>query len=440
MSEVTVQDWDTTRLGDVARVQGGFAFRSGDFADDGVPIVRMSDLKEGHLDLTQAARVPAKIVRSLSEFRLSDGDLLLGMSGSLTNYAIVRTNDLPAYLNQRVGRLILAASDRCDYGFLTLIAISPAYAHHVDTEAAGAAQRNISGKQIERFVLSLPPLPQQRKIARILTTVDNLIEKTEALIAKYQAIKQGMMHDLFTRGVDEHGHLRPPYEQAPELYKQSELGWIPKEWDCLSFGTFIVAGPQNGLYKPISSYSVDGSPIVRIDGFYDGQLCDTKSFRRLHLTRAELAVYILEADDILVNRVNSIDYVGKSAIVPELREATVYESNIMRLKVNRERLLPDFAIRLLCHYTVQHQFRQSAKSAVAQASINQSDIRRCVVAIPRLKEQVCLVERCRLFDRQVDCEKNYLEKLRLQKTGLMQDLLTGKVRVKVDETEETGHV
>ena len=65
------------------------------------------------------------------------------------------------------------------------------------------------------FELCLPPPAEQRKIARILTTLDNLIEKTEALIAKYQAIKQGMMHDLFTRGVDAHGHLRPTQPKPP---------------------------------------------------------------------------------------------------------------------------------------------------------------------------------------------------------------------------------
>ena len=79
--------------------------------------------------------------------------------------------------------------------------------------------------------ITCPPLPEQRKIAKILTTVDNLIEKTEALIAKYQSVKQGLMQDLFTRGLDQHGHLRPPYAEAPELYNKSELGWIPREWE-----------------------------------------------------------------------------------------------------------------------------------------------------------------------------------------------------------------
>ena len=70
----------------------------------------------------------------------------------------------------------------------------------------------------------------QTKIAKILTTIDNVIEKTEEAIAKYEAIKQGMMHDLFTRGIGEDGQLRPSFEDAPELYKESALGWIPKEW------------------------------------------------------------------------------------------------------------------------------------------------------------------------------------------------------------------
>ena len=69
------------------------------------------------------------------------------------------------------------------------------------------------------------------KIARILQTIDQAIEKTEALIEKYQQIKAGLMHDLFTRGIGADGKLRPPREQAPELYQQTPIGWIPKEWD-----------------------------------------------------------------------------------------------------------------------------------------------------------------------------------------------------------------
>ena len=104
---------------------------------------------------------------------------------------------------------------------------------NISTLAQGSTRYNLS-KSIffDKLFINLPPLPHQRKIARILTTIDNVIEKTESAIAKYKAIKQGMMHDLFTRGIDaETGKLRPTKEEAPHLYKKTELGWTPKEWE-----------------------------------------------------------------------------------------------------------------------------------------------------------------------------------------------------------------
>ncbi|MDQ7074089.1 MAG: hypothetical protein Q9O24_02825 [Gammaproteobacteria bacterium] len=65
---------------------------------------------------------------------------------------------------------------------------------------------------------------------KFLQTIDQTIEKTEALIEKYQQIKAGLMHDLFTRGITADGKLRPPREQAPELYQETSTGWIPKDW------------------------------------------------------------------------------------------------------------------------------------------------------------------------------------------------------------------
>jgi len=101
---------------------------------------------------------------------------------------------------------------------------SPMYWSWIGNTLRTGAQPNVNAAEYKQLPLPAFFPPVQRKIARILTTLDNLIEKTESLIAKYQAIKQGMMHDLFTRGVDAHGHLRPTQAEAPDLYKQSELG------------------------------------------------------------------------------------------------------------------------------------------------------------------------------------------------------------------------
>ena len=95
----------------------------------------------------------------------------------------------------------------------------------------GSTFLEVNKRDTERFQLLVAPEPEQRRIAEILSTVDEAIEQTEALIAKYQQIKAGLMHDLFTRGLTHDGHLRFTHAQAPHLYRESPLGWIPKEWE-----------------------------------------------------------------------------------------------------------------------------------------------------------------------------------------------------------------
>ena len=94
----------------------------------------------------------------------------------------------------------------------------------------GSTFLEVNKRDTERFEVLIAPEPQQRRIAEILSTLDEAIEQTEALIAKMQQVKAGLMHDLFTRGVTPNGRLRPTREQAPGLYKESPIGWIPREW------------------------------------------------------------------------------------------------------------------------------------------------------------------------------------------------------------------
>ena len=109
-------------------------------------------------------------------------------------------------------------------------------------------QIELSRSELLKLAFIFPPLHQQQKIAKILTTIDNLIEQTQALIDKYTAIKQGMMADLFTRGIDligtpetnpNHGQLRLSFEAAPELYKETELGWVPREWEVGTINDYL---------------------------------------------------------------------------------------------------------------------------------------------------------------------------------------------------------
>ncbi|MHB8249433.1 MAG: restriction endonuclease subunit S [Acidithiobacillus sp.] len=117
-----------------------------------------------------------------------------------------------------------------DPRFVSFCINTPECLRQCETVSGGTTRQRISRTNLGKVELKAPSVGVQRRIAEILSTLDEAIEQTEALIAKHQQIKAGLMHDLFTLGITSDGHLRPTREQAPKLYKGSPLGWIPKEW------------------------------------------------------------------------------------------------------------------------------------------------------------------------------------------------------------------
>ena len=150
----------------------------------------------------------------------------------------------------------------------------------------------------------------------------------------------------------------------------------PLKWEKLKIKDAVTVEPQNGLYKPQSDYVTDrsGIPILRIDGFYDGIVTDFASLKRLKCSETEKQKYLLLEDDIVINRVNSIEYLGKCAHIKGLLEDTVYESNMMRMHFDPETYNSAYICKLLCSQFIYDQIVNHAKKAVNQASINQKDV------------------------------------------------------------------
>ena len=285
---------------------------------------------------------------------------------------------------------------------------------HVDKEILGNLTL-IKFKKIE-----------QVKIAEILSTIDQAIVQSEALIAKQQRIKTGLMQDLLTRGIDEDGNLRS--EETHE-FKDSPLGRIPVEWGSGYFQSCILGSPKNGIYKPLSAYGEQGTPIVRIDGFGHGDRIKAQTFKRIRLSKSEIEQFRLRDGEILINRVNSIQYLGKTALVADLPEATVFESNMMRLTIDRQQMLPGFALLVLTSPAASAHFLRNAKLAIAQVSVNQHDVNTLWIQRPHPEEQLAICKRIAAIDSSIKNTLSDSEKLHRVKTALMQDLLTGKVPV-----------
>ncbi|WP_082745413.1 restriction endonuclease subunit S [Erythrobacter sp. CCH5-A1] len=173
--------WLQVNLGDLCKLQGGFAFKSDDYTDQGVPLMRIGDITDGIVAPgPSTVRLPSAYAAEYPRFVIQEGDILIAMSGATTGKFGVYRSDLPSLLNQRVGRFQIVESTKLAVGFLlTIISHLQPW---ILAAAYGGAQPNISSKGIEAFEIALPPLDEQQHIAAVWA------ELSEAIMEKRQAI------------------------------------------------------------------------------------------------------------------------------------------------------------------------------------------------------------------------------------------------------------
>lgn len=249
----------------------------------------------------------------------------------------------------------------------------------------GATFKQITRRDIDDFEVFLPPLDVQKRIAAILDQADSLRRLRQRTIERLNDLEFAVFDEMF-----------------------GDPAINPLKWDTWELGQLIAIGPQNGLYKPASEYG-SGTPILRIDAFYDGVVTKLDTLKRVRVSDQERNVYALNEDDIVVNRVNSLDYLGKSALIPRLAEPTIFESNMMRFAVNRDLVHPAYVVRFLQTVFAKQQILRVAKNAVNQSSINQSDVQSFEIRVPPLPLQHTFHERLKYIQSQARMHSESLQ-------------------------------
>jgi len=425
--------WDEALLGEVADVIVGGTPSTAipRFWGGAIPWMASGDVHLHHVH-----DVPGRI--SESGLRFSNAVMVdpqavaMALAGQGKTRGTVAITLIPLCTNQSVA-LIKPYEGRLDATYLYQSLI-PRY-EEMRSRSAGGGRAGLTKAIIEKTPVQLPSPPEQRKIAGILTTVDNLIEKAEALIAKYQAIKQGMMHDLFTRGVDEHGHLRPPYEEAPELYKQSELGWIPKEWKACRVDEVgsVKLGRQRSPKHQSGKFT---TPYLRVANVFDGFI-DYSDVLEMDFTPREKETYSLLPGDILLNEGQSLELVGRSAIYEGEPHRFCFQNTLIRFRAYTPHDAR-FCRGIFKYYIDIGKFMTIARQTTSVAHLGADRLAKLAFPCPHSDEQHRIANALLQHEKRCDLDRAYMNNLLQTKTGLMQDLLTGKVRVKVDENEEVA--
>jgi type I restriction enzyme S subunit len=264
---------------------------------------------------------------------------------------------------------------------------------------------------------------EQQKIAHILQTIDQAIEHTDALINKYQQIKAGLMHDLFTRGIGPDGQLRPTRDQAPDLYQQTPIGWIPKKWEYSPIGRYIKSA-QYGISSSLD-VGASGIPVLRMNNIQSNSF-DVTDLK--YSNDPEAYKVKLSTGDVLYNRTNSIEHVGKTAIWKnELAECS-FASYLVRLNLMPDKIFPEYFSHWMSQVSSQNALRVYATPGVQQVNINPTNLQRVIISLPSsMEEQTKIAGKVDAVDGRIQKEKSLLKKLQKQKSGLMCDLLSGSV-------------
>lgn len=287
----------------------------------------------------------------------------------------------------------------------------------------------VNKTQFSKIILPLPMnLSEQTKIADVLSNIDNTIEKTKKIIEKYRNIKNGLAWDLFS------GKIRfcegKTYKETE--YKDSEIGFIPKDKDICTIRTYI-SYQKSGLSRRITSEDI-GIPVLTSGNLVDSKLNvdELKYWFQKDPQGANVEDYILDNEDILLCFINSVEQMGKVCIFYDIGRPCIYTTNLFRIKAS-EYAIPKFLFYLLESFYVQREIKKITKPAINQASFTKEDFFKIRVPFYELEEQREIVKILSCADSKIEKELSHLNKLNQIKQGLMQDLLTGKVRVKVEE-------
>ena len=320
-------------------------------------------------------------------------------------------------------------SDKVELDFVKQILLSKNFNSQKNQLAEGSTQEAVNNFKVKQINFYLPKsTTEQQSIANILSKVDEAIANTEALIAKYTRIKTGLMQDLLTKGIDQNGNIRT---EQTHKFKDSPLGRIPKEWEYI-------------LIDDLANLKSGGTPSRQNFSFWNGDIPWVKTGEVNYNLIKETEEYITEKG----LKMSSAVLFPKGTILMALYgqgktrgrvsildiDATTNQACVAFL--NLKKVTTNF---LYITLTNEYEKLRDLSNDGAQKNLSSSLLKKYFLKIPSdIKEQERIDELFLRIDNSIIKEQYSLSKLQSLKTGLMQDLLSGKVRVKVSETGFTG--
>lgn len=429
--------WPTVPLGRYAYIKARIGWRglsSSEYTEEGPYLIAGNHIIGGRVNWSSCDHLPMRRYQESLEIALQVDDVILTKDGTIGRIAII--DYLPGLATINGTMMLVRAHKpllaRYVYHYLT----SRAFLKLVEERVSGSSIPHIFQRDLVNLAIPIPLESEQRLIAEILDTIDETIQQTEALIAKLKLMKQGFLHDLLTCGLDEYGQLRDPVAH-PEHFKDSELGRLPNQWDIVPI--YQAAAKEDGstTIGPFGSnllatdYRSVGIPVIFVRDVKANRFKWNSDVYLDSRKANELSLHSVSSGDLLATKMGLPPCIA--CAYPHWMPDGIITADIIRLRPNTIITNSQWLAYFVNSDSVIRQVR-TITGGVTRPKITLKDFRKLMIALPPLEEQKRILCSLNTHDTRIRTEEEYCDKLKLQKQGLVHDLLTGRVQVNVAET------
>jgi len=410
-------DWNVMKLDNLVEIETGKRAKGGALDKGNVASIGGEHIDdEGNILWDDMKFIPEDFYNSLKQGKVKLRDILLVKDGATTGkVAIVKNLKYEKVAVNEHVFIIRSRTNRLTNEFLFYFLFSKFGQIQVKRRFHGLIG-GITRNDLETILLPIPSVQEQQKIVEVLSTVDEAIQKTDEIIAKTERLKKGLMQELLTKGI---GHKE---------FKDTEIGRIPKEWEVVKLKE-VVSEAKSGF--ACGKRDENGILQLRMDNIEPEGWINVEAGVKVPIPE-DVEDYILKPGDILFNNTNSIDLIGKTAIFRGEFSRCVYSNHLTRIRVDRNKVVPEWVLYLLIRKWKLGVFKAICHRHVHQAGINNEDLLRLKIPLPSLQEQQKITLIIMTIDNKLKLEKEQKARLERIKQGLMDLLLTGKVRVRIE--------